>query len=307
MELDLGPEIAQFRAELRDWIAAEAPRSAGRPDRLEHALDRGWPARRPAGRGGGPPGLRRMGGQDGGQEADLPAVADVESAARAWTRSRYAVFNEELHRAGVPRGARGMGESLVGPADHRARHATSSARTSCRASSPARTCTARGTPSPATARTWPESRRAAWSTGTRSSSPARRSGRRARTTRQPDVPAVPDGPRRGKARRALLRADRLHRPRRAVPAGQADVGCGGILRRLPRRCAGPAVQRHRRPQQRLAGGDDDARVRARRAGHGLTSASSGSSGSWSRRRASAGRPPIRWSGSGSPGATPRSS
>ena len=25
MELDLGPEIAQFRAELRDWIAAEAP------------------------------------------------------------------------------------------------------------------------------------------------------------------------------------------------------------------------------------------------------------------------------------------
>jgi hypothetical protein len=25
MELDLGPEIAQFRAELRDWIAAETP------------------------------------------------------------------------------------------------------------------------------------------------------------------------------------------------------------------------------------------------------------------------------------------
>ena len=24
-ELDLGPEIAQFRAELREWIAAEAP------------------------------------------------------------------------------------------------------------------------------------------------------------------------------------------------------------------------------------------------------------------------------------------
>jgi len=26
-ELDLGPEIAQFRAELREWIAAEAPES----------------------------------------------------------------------------------------------------------------------------------------------------------------------------------------------------------------------------------------------------------------------------------------
>src|SRR5258708_20777050 len=25
VELDLGPEIAEFRAELRDWIAAEAP------------------------------------------------------------------------------------------------------------------------------------------------------------------------------------------------------------------------------------------------------------------------------------------
>ena len=25
MELDLGPEIAQFRAELREWIAAQAP------------------------------------------------------------------------------------------------------------------------------------------------------------------------------------------------------------------------------------------------------------------------------------------
>ena len=25
MELDLGPEIARFRAELRDWIAAETP------------------------------------------------------------------------------------------------------------------------------------------------------------------------------------------------------------------------------------------------------------------------------------------
>jgi hypothetical protein len=25
MELDLGPEIAQFRSELREWIAANAP------------------------------------------------------------------------------------------------------------------------------------------------------------------------------------------------------------------------------------------------------------------------------------------
>jgi hypothetical protein len=33
MDLDLGPEIARFRAELRDWIAAEAPdeRALGLP------------------------------------------------------------------------------------------------------------------------------------------------------------------------------------------------------------------------------------------------------------------------------------
>jgi len=32
MDLDLGPEIAQYRAELRDWIAAEAPQGlAGSP------------------------------------------------------------------------------------------------------------------------------------------------------------------------------------------------------------------------------------------------------------------------------------
>ena len=54
MELDLGPEIAQFRAELRDWIAAEAPAplasladwnmpvtAGGRTRRP------GWPRRRP--------------------------------------------------------------------------------------------------------------------------------------------------------------------------------------------------------------------------------------------------------------------
>jgi hypothetical protein len=78
---------------------------------------------------------------------------------------------------------------------------------------------------------------------------------------------MPDRPRGGKARGALLRADRLHRPWRPVPADQADVGRGGILRGLPGRRPGSAVQRHRRPQQRLAGGHDDARARARRSGH----------------------------------------
>ena len=65
MELDLGPEIAQFRAELRDWIAAEAPGAlAGLVD-WNMPVTAGGRTRRPAGRGGGPPRLRRMGGQAG--------------------------------------------------------------------------------------------------------------------------------------------------------------------------------------------------------------------------------------------------
>ena len=75
MELDLGPEIAQFRAELRDWIAAEAPEALATLTDWNMPMTAGGRPRCPAGRGGGPPRLRRMGGQDGGQAADLPAVA----------------------------------------------------------------------------------------------------------------------------------------------------------------------------------------------------------------------------------------
>ena len=68
MELDLGPEIAQFRAELRDWIAAEAPDAlAGLFDwnmaltggsrrgaelaaaRATRSTPSGWPSWRPGG------------------------------------------------------------------------------------------------------------------------------------------------------------------------------------------------------------------------------------------------------------------
>ena len=53
MELDLGPEIAQFRTELRDWIAAEAPGGlAGLADWSMPLTGGGgaapgWPRRRP--------------------------------------------------------------------------------------------------------------------------------------------------------------------------------------------------------------------------------------------------------------------
>jgi alkylation response protein AidB-like acyl-CoA dehydrogenase len=114
MDLDLGPEIARFRAELRDWIAAEAP------DGLAELAD--WNMAVTAG------GNRR---QQLAAAVTHPAHADWErklAAARLicpqWPEEfggqgmdavRIAVLNEEFHRAGVPRVHRGMGEALVGP------------------------------------------------------------------------------------------------------------------------------------------------------------------------------------------------
>jgi alkylation response protein AidB-like acyl-CoA dehydrogenase len=114
MDLDLGPQIARFRAELRDWIAAEAP------DGLAELAD--W----------------NMAVTAGGYRREQLAVAAVHPAYAQWERKlaaarlicpqwpeeyggqgmdavRLAVLNEEFHRAGLPRVHRGMGESLVGP------------------------------------------------------------------------------------------------------------------------------------------------------------------------------------------------
>ena len=114
MELDLGPEIAQFRAELRDWIAAEAPEA------LASLIDWNMPA------------------TAGGRSREKIAVATEHPAYAEWVAKlqdqklicpqwpeefggqgldavRVAVLNEEFYRAGVPRVTRGMGESLVGP------------------------------------------------------------------------------------------------------------------------------------------------------------------------------------------------
>jgi alkylation response protein AidB-like acyl-CoA dehydrogenase len=114
MELDLGPEIAEFRGELRDWIAAEAPSElAGLAD---------W----------------NTTGTTGGHRDDRVAAALTHPAYAQWERAllaarlicpqwpaefggqgldavRLAVLNEEFYLAGVPRVNRGMGEGLVGP------------------------------------------------------------------------------------------------------------------------------------------------------------------------------------------------
>jgi alkylation response protein AidB-like acyl-CoA dehydrogenase len=114
MELDLGPEIAQFRTELRDWIAEQAPSElAGLTDWNSAATTGGY----------------RTGGM--AQALAHPAYAEWErrlAGARLicpqWPEEfggqgmdavRLAVLNEEFYRAGVPRVVRGMGEALVGP------------------------------------------------------------------------------------------------------------------------------------------------------------------------------------------------
>jgi len=114
MELDLGPEIAQFRAELRDWIAAEAP--PGLTDLFD------WNIAATA---------RMWRGRDLAAATSHPAYAEwaaklmerrlvcpqwpAEFGGQGMDAMRLAVLNEEFHRAGVPRVSRGMGESLVGP------------------------------------------------------------------------------------------------------------------------------------------------------------------------------------------------
>jgi alkylation response protein AidB-like acyl-CoA dehydrogenase len=114
MDLDLGPEIAEFRSEIREWIAANAP--------AELAEMADW-------------NISQVGGsrQDPRREAALASPAYAEWDRRLtgaklicphWPSEyggqdmdavRLAVLNEEFYRAGVPRVDRGMGESLVGP------------------------------------------------------------------------------------------------------------------------------------------------------------------------------------------------
>jgi alkylation response protein AidB-like acyl-CoA dehydrogenase len=114
MELDLGPEIAQFRAELRDWIAAEAPEGlAGLAD---------WSGAYTGG-GSRDPQLTEAALAPAYQEW-VRKLQDARLICPHWPEEfggqgmdavRLAVLNEEFHRAGVPRVQRGMGEWLVGP------------------------------------------------------------------------------------------------------------------------------------------------------------------------------------------------
>ena len=114
MELDLGPDIAEFRADLRAWVAAHAP--AG----LAELTD--WQSIGVTG-GYRPEGLAAAMADPRYQEWERELV-DARLVCPQWPAEyggqnmdavRIAVLNEEFARAGVPRVVRGMGEGFVGP------------------------------------------------------------------------------------------------------------------------------------------------------------------------------------------------
>ena len=99
LEIDLGPEAAAFRDELREWLASNHPREL---EGVEVTP------------GEEVPGLQAW--TDALHEAGYLCVSwPKEYGGRGLTGVEVAVMNEEFARAGVPRVTRGMGEWLVGP------------------------------------------------------------------------------------------------------------------------------------------------------------------------------------------------
>jgi alkylation response protein AidB-like acyl-CoA dehydrogenase len=114
MELDLGPEIAQFRSDLRNWIAAAAPEAlASLADWNISGITGGYSSERMAAALAHPAYAQW---EETLQEAKLICPQwPTEFGGQDMEAVRVAVLNEEFYRAGVPRVIRGMGEGLVGP------------------------------------------------------------------------------------------------------------------------------------------------------------------------------------------------
>jgi alkylation response protein AidB-like acyl-CoA dehydrogenase len=114
MELDLGPEIAQFRADLRDWIAAQAPEGlAGLADWRMTAAAGGYQNRQQA-EAVADPAYQEWAGRLQAARLICPQWPE-EFGGQGMDAVRLAVLNEEFYLAGLPRVQRGMGEWLVGP------------------------------------------------------------------------------------------------------------------------------------------------------------------------------------------------
>jgi alkylation response protein AidB-like acyl-CoA dehydrogenase len=115
MEIDLGPEIEQYRTELRDWIAAEAPEElAGLADWNMHVATGGNLSA----------GLQEAADHPAYREWERKLLAKnlicagwpAEYGGQGLDPVRQTVVKQEFFRAGLPAVTRGGGESLVGPA-----------------------------------------------------------------------------------------------------------------------------------------------------------------------------------------------
>jgi alkylation response protein AidB-like acyl-CoA dehydrogenase len=114
VELDLGPEIAQFRAEVREWISAEAPEGlAGLAD-WRAAVTAGGNRSQQQAEAAADPAYQEWAGKLQAARLICPQWPE-EFGGQGMDAVRLAVLNEEFYLAGVPRVQRGMGEWLVGP------------------------------------------------------------------------------------------------------------------------------------------------------------------------------------------------
>jgi alkylation response protein AidB-like acyl-CoA dehydrogenase len=114
MDLDLGPEIAEFRSELRAWVTANAPEPlAGLTDWTMASTAGGYQGAELA-RAAAHPAYAEWEHQLADARLICPQWP-AEFGGKGMDGVRLAVLNEEFHLAGLPRVRRGMGESLVGP------------------------------------------------------------------------------------------------------------------------------------------------------------------------------------------------
>jgi alkylation response protein AidB-like acyl-CoA dehydrogenase len=116
VELDLGQELAEFRRDIRAWIAANAPAGlAGLADWYDGATIHTASNRDPQAQ------ARRTSEYE---EWDRRLTAEhliyphwpVHAGGKGWTDVQLGIFAEECHRAGVPRIKRGFGADLVSTA-----------------------------------------------------------------------------------------------------------------------------------------------------------------------------------------------
>lgn len=115
MEPDLDPGAARFRAELRDWIAAEAPEAlADLIDWNKNVIPGGY-GHEEIDRAQAHPAYAEWMAKLAAKKLICPQWP-ADYGGQGLSPVQMAILNEEFYRAGVPRVTRGMGESMVGPA-----------------------------------------------------------------------------------------------------------------------------------------------------------------------------------------------